>query len=271
MVTDSLRDALRFVTGDHWSVEFGQREDSSQEPTALSGIAAYLTRANRVIIPESGQGSLGPPLVTVGHGYPDYRNHPGFTHRMERFFRALLETQITYEFPRLWHTKGETLARYVAIAGDELWRTTKSCWKDNRRSSVRGSWRHCGVCAACMLRRVSVHGAGLAEDPETYVCTDMSAATLESAVDPDFRHSNGAYRKYATAGVLHMQHLAAMADPGVRWIVGRHARSLRPVLRANGDPEERLVRLLEKHADEWRDYRSALKPSSFVNQWTRRN
>ena len=28
---------------------------------------------------------------------------------------------------------------------------------------------------------------------------------------------------------------------------------------------------IEKHADEWRDYRSAVKPSSFVNQWIRRN
>ena len=352
VVTDSLLEALRFVTGDHWSVEFSQREDSSQEPTGdrlplfdpsaavlaysegmdslavaglakswlgnevvrvrlggrksatngtrdpdvsipyrvrvartyessamsrgfkfatLSGIAAYLTRANRVIVPESGQGSLGPPLVTVGHAYPDYRNHPEFTHRMERFFRALLETQITYEFPRLWYTKGETLARYVAIAGDELWRTTKSCWKDNRRSSVRGSWRHCGVCAACMLRRVSVHAAGLTENPETYVCTDMSAATLGSAVDPDFTHLNGVYREYAVAGVLHMHHLAAMADRQKRRIVRRHARSLRPVLGANGNIEERLVGLLEKHADEWRDYLGALKPSSFVNQWIRRN
>ena len=253
-VADALLDALRFVTGDHWSVEFSQREHSSHEPmgdrlslfdasaavlaysegmdslavaglaksclgddvvrirlcrrshaangigdpdvsipyqvrvartyessamsrgfkfATLSGIAAYLTRANRVIIPESGQGSLGPPLVTVGHGYPDYRNHPEFTRRMERFFRALLDAQVTYEFPRLWHTKGETLARYAATASDELWRTTKSCWKSNRWSSVRGSWRHCGVCAACLLRRVSVHAAGLDEDPETY----MSAST----------------------------------------------------------------------------------------------
>ncbi len=351
-VADSLLDALRFVTGDHWSVEFSQREDSSQELTGdrlslfdpsaavlaysegmdslavaglaksclgndvvrvrlggrtsarngngdpdvsipywvrvgrsyessamsrgftfatVSGIAAYLTHASMVIIPESGQGSLGPPLVTVGHAHPDYRNHPEFTNRMERFFRALLGAQITYEFPRLWHTKGETLARYVAIADDELWRTTKSCWKDNRWSSVGGSWHHCGVCAACMLRRVSVHAAGLAEDPEIYVCTDMSAATLQSAVHRDFKHLNGAYREYAIAGVLHMHHLAAMADPGVRGIVRRHALSLRPILRTKVDIEERVVALLEKHADEWRDYRSALKPSSFVNQWIRRN
>ena len=48
-------------------------------------------------------------------------------------------------------------------------------------------------------------------------------------------------------------------------------RALRPLLRTEVDTEERELRLLEKRADEWRDYRSALKPSSFVSQWTRRN
>src|SRR6185437_12063864 len=40
----------------------------------ISGLAAYLAEAERILIPESGQGSLGPALVTVGHAYPDYRN-----------------------------------------------------------------------------------------------------------------------------------------------------------------------------------------------------
>ena len=37
---------------------------------------------------------------------------------MEHFLEALLERPIRYEFPRLWYTKGETLARYVAIDGN---------------------------------------------------------------------------------------------------------------------------------------------------------
>lgn len=237
--------------------------------TMISGLAAYLTGANKIIVPESGQGALGPPLVTVGHAYPDYRNHPRFTSRMERFLEALLEQPIRYQFPRLWYTKGETLARYVAIEGDETWRSTKSCWRDNRWSSVRGSWRHCGVCAACMLRRVSVHAAGLSEDPETYVCTDMSATTLKSAVDPDFKHAKTAYREYAIAGVRHMDDLADMADDRERPIVRRHAESLRRVPGLTGDSEGRLVRLLERHADEWKRYLDSLGTGSFVKHWIR--
>ncbi|WP_419939508.1 7-cyano-7-deazaguanine synthase [Candidatus Palauibacter sp.] len=248
------------------------------EPTAMnrgfkfamiSGLAAYLTGANKIIIPESGQGALGPSLVSVGHAYYDYRNHPRFMRRMERFLAALLEQSIRYRFPRLWCTKGETLARYVAIDGDETWRSTKSCWRDNRWSSVRGSWRHCGVCAACMLRRVSVHAAGLSENPETYVCTDMSAATLASAVDPDFKHLNDAYRDYAIAGVRHMDDLAEMADVRARRIVRRHAASLRRVLRHTEDSEGHLIRLLERHAAEWKAYLNSLGAGSFVRNWIR--
>ena len=237
--------------------------------TMISGLAAYLTGANKIIVPESGQGALGPPLVSVGHAYHDYRNHPLFTRRMERFLEALLEQPIRYHFPRLWYTKGETLARYVAVNGDETWRSTKSCWRDNRWSSVRGSWRHCGVCAACMLRRVSVHAAGLSEDPETYVCTDMSATTLESAVDPDFKNLNTAYRNYAIAGVRHMDDLADMANGRERRIVRRHAVSLRHVLRLTGDSEGRLIRLVERHADEWKGYLNSLGSGSFVRNWIR--
>ena len=349
-VKDGLRDALEFVTGDHWSIGFfkrteglenslgerlplfppskavlaysegmdslavaglakaclgddvvrvrlggkGDAKNASGRPfvsvpyrvsaerreatgmsrgfkfAMISGLAAYLTGANKIIIPESGQGALGPPLVSVGHAYHDHRNHPRFTRRMERFLEALLEQPIRYYFPRLWYTKGETLARYVAIDGDETWRSTRSCWRDSRWSSVRGSRRQCGVCAACMLRRVSVHAAGLSEDPETYVCIDMSAATLESAVDPDFKHPNTAYRNYAIAGVRHMDNLAEMTDGRARRrIVRRHAASLRRVLRLNGDAEERLIRLLECHADEWKRYLNSLGAGSFVQNWIR--
>ncbi len=347
---DGLLDAIRFVTGDHWSIRFfkrtkelehsgggrfslfppskavlayskgmdslavaglakaclgddvvrvrvggqGDARDPSGRPfvsvpyrvsaerrektgmsrgftfAMISGIAAYLAGTDKIIIPESGQGALGPPLVSVGHAYHDYRNHPLFTCRMERFLEVLLEQPIRYIFPRLWYTKGETLARYVAIDGDEAWRETKSCWRDSRWSSVRGSWRHCGVCAACLLRRVSVHAAGLSEDPETYVCTDMSATTLKSAVDTDFKGLNTAYRDYAIAGVRYMDDLAEMADGRARRrIVRQHAGELQRVLQLTGDPEGRLVRLLERHADEWKGYLNSLGAGSFIRNWIR--
>ena len=236
----------------------------------VSGLAAYLTDAAEIVVPESGQGAIGPALLTVGHAYPDFRNHPCFTRRMERFLKALLDKNVSYVFPRIWNTKGETLRAYVAIDSSNAWRKTKSCWRNNQWSSVNGKQRQCGVCAACMLRRVSVHAAGLTEPSETYICSDMTAATLEGAVEQGFTKTGGAFRQYALAGILHMDHLADMATADLRSELTRHAATLGPALGL--DPQEageRLVTLLNTHAEEWKSYMDSLGAHSFVRQWAR--
>src|SRR5262245_47342673 len=92
--------------------EQGRVETSSRSRgfkfAMASGLAAYLSHAHRVIVSESGQGALGPSLVPVGQAYPDYRSHPSFARRMERFLKALLGYQLSYKFPYIWHTKGKT-------------------------------------------------------------------------------------------------------------------------------------------------------------------
>ncbi|MXX65554.1 MAG: hypothetical protein F4Z40_00720 [Chloroflexi bacterium] len=247
-----------------------------REPTARSrgfkfalvaGIAAYLLDAKTVVVPESGQGALGPQLIGVGHAYSDFRNNPLFMRRMERLFQALLEKPIRYAFPRLWSTKGQTLETYASRIGDNRWQSTKSCWRDNRWSSVNNAWRHCGVCAACMLRRVSVHAAGLTEPDDTYICTDMRASTLESAVESGFKNLKSAFREYAIAGVRHMDDMAGMADSQSISTVRRCALSIGRALHEPGDAEKLLAGMLERHAHEWSGYLESVGANSFVNRW----
>lgn len=236
----------------------------------ISGIAAHLADAKEIIIPESGQGAIGPALINVGHAYPDYRNHPLFARRMETFLNALLGTTIRFAFPRLWSTKGETLREFASLPSEPDWRSTRSCWRGSQWSSVNGKLRQCGVCAACMLRRVSVHTAGLAEPPEIYVATDMTAQTLDRAIDKDFTRRTNAFGEYAIAGVLHMDHLADMAELDAAPLVRRHATLLAPALNiSRDDAERRLSGLLRRHADEWKSYLDSLGARSFVRQWAR--
>ncbi len=232
----------------------------------ISGLAAYLTNSPRVICPESGQGVLGPVLATVGHSYQDYRSHPLFTRRMESFLKALLGSDVRYRFPRLWATKGETLSEYARLAETEAWKDAKSCWRDGRWSSIAGSWRHCGVCAACMLRRLSVHAAGLDEPGGTYVCVNMSAESLEEAVDPGFTKLNERYREYAIAGTLHMRRMAEIAEETET--IGAHAASLAPVLELEVEEVEKRIReMFEKHREEWVNYLASLGSRSFIREW----
>ena len=150
----------------HGSGESVELADASfaapfNEPLVHQVVVAYLAGAREVIVPESGQGALGPSLVTAGQAYPDYRSHPLFTARMEKFIEALLGYRVRYAFPQIWQTKGETLRQFIEACPEDGWASTRSCWQSQRHVSVDGRKRQCGICAACMLRRMSVHAAGL--------------------------------------------------------------------------------------------------------------
>jgi hypothetical protein len=251
------------------------------EPTArsrgfkfalISGIAAYLSNAGQVIVPESGQGALGPTLVPVGQAYEDYRSHPLFTGRMERFLDALLDYNVRYVFPQLWWTKAETLREFVnQCGGDPSWSLTWSCWQQNRHASVDHKKRQCGICAACMLRRVSIHAAGLAESGERYVWEDLSAPTFSEGAAESFdkQKITRAMREHAIAGVLHLDHLAGLLQsPANTGILNLNTFLLSGAL---GLPETviraKLDRLLRQHGFEWNQFLHSLGQNSFVADW----
>lgn len=237
----------------------------------ISGIAAFLSNAAEIIVPESGQGALGPSLVTVGQAGEDYRSHPLFTRRMEAFLKTLLGHTVSYEFPQIWNTKAETLRQFVDECKDSSWEKTRSCWQQNRQSSVDGVWRHCGICAACMLRRLSVHAAGLKEPKETYVWEDLSAASFKAGAAAKFERDRitTAMREYAIAGALHLDHLAGMLDsPAKAPTLDLAADQLGESLGISEEQSrQRLNRLLQQHSREWKNFMSSLGKNSFIHDW----
>jgi 7-cyano-7-deazaguanine synthase in queuosine biosynthesis len=240
----------------------------------ISGIAAYMVKAERIIVTESGQGSIGPVLVAVGQGYEDYRSYPLFTDRMETFLHALFGRRVRFDFPRLWNTKGESLAAFAKECADGAsWKTTWSCWQQNRHSSVAGHKRQCGICAACMLRRLSVHAAGLTEAKETYVWENLSAPTFESGATAAFEHITKAQREYAIAGALHLDHLATLQKSPMN--KGTIDLTVAQLSRSRGVSQDTtrasMNRLLNQHESEWMNFLDALGPDSFVANWVARS
>lgn len=236
----------------------------------VAAIAAYLIDAPSAIVPESGQGALAPAILPVGQGYADYRNHPSFTALMERFVYALLGHRLSYQFPRLWMTKGETLREFVDNCGEAVnWIATRSCWQNSRQVSVSGSRRQCGICAACLLRRLSVHAAGLAEPREHYVWEALEAPTFESAVAEGFTNITPALREYAIAGALHFEHLASLRESAHYELLKRRATAelARALTESQDVVANGLDRLLHQHATEWTAFRNHLGPESFVRKW----
>lgn len=239
----------------------------------VAAIAAYMIDAPTIIMTESGQGALAPAALPVGQGYPDYRSHPIFMVRMERFVEALFGHKVRYRFPRLWKTKGETLREFVDTCGTEgaTWISTWSCWQQSRQVSVLGTKRQCGICAACILRRMSIHAAGLDEPKTHYVWESLRAASFEAGASPDFEGSRitGALREYALAGVLHAEHFAAMRKSDQYALVKRRTEG--ELSRALGEPQAVVAanfdRLLKQHGKEWRNFTDDLGATSFVRGW----
>jgi hypothetical protein len=238
----------------------------------ISGLAAYLAKASDIIVSESGQGSLGPALVTVGQAYEDYRSHPLFTDRMERFLTALLGHQVRFQFPRLWYTKGETLTKFInECDGGSSWQGTWSCWQQTRQVSVEKKKRQCGICAACMLRRMSVYAAGLIESKHTYVWEDLGAATFNGGAAACFPRNKitGKLQQYAIAGALHLDHLAGLQGSSAN--LQALALTAFQLSGSLGVPEAdvrvKLDRLLTQHAKEWKGFVHSLGQKSFVADW----
>jgi hypothetical protein len=236
----------------------------------ISGIAAYLSGATQIIVPESGQGALGPSLVPVGQSYEDYRSHPAFTVRMERFFDGLFAKSITFSFPQIWYTKGETLRRFMDECGDDQWVATRSCWQQSRQVGVDGKRRQCGVCAACMLRRMSIHAAGGIEPDDQYVWENLGASSLEAGVAPGFASTRitKAMHEYAIAGVLHLDHLAGLRRPSAGPSRDVYCHQLGQAIGLDRSlVREKLDRLIDQHAREWSAFVSSLGLKSFVRHW----
>ena len=238
----------------------------------ISGLAAYLTKAPRVLVPESGQGALGPALVTVGQGYADYRSHPLFTRRMAAFLDPLLQYKVSFDFTQLWQTKAETLRDFVSsCVNGSSWPQTWSCWQQNRQVGVGGKKRQCGICAACLLRRMSIHAAGLKEPPETYVWENLSASRFEAGAAEKFpkKKVTKALREYAIAGTLHLDHLAqyrhSSSNAGMLELFSFQLADSLGIKESNA--RIKLDRLLKQHETEWKDFMGSLGNNSFLRNW----
>lgn len=239
---------------------------------AVTAIAAQLAGLTRIVVPESGQGALGPVLLPLHNVYADYRNHPTYFRKMERFIEALLGHAVRYEQPRLWNTKGETISalrRIMNDAVDELFET-RSCWQQRWNAKMDGKLRQCGLCAACLLRRMSMHAAGINEPNDTYVIADLTVPSFQAALPGRKKvRLSRSMAEYGSVGARHLQQLADMANlPDTHLKV--HAFE---IARATGEAQDEVLKKLRNmlltHAMEWRAFLAAQGEQSFLRGWTK--
>lgn len=258
-----------------FEVKFASLESSVRSRgfkfAAITAIAGHLSGVSKIIVPESGQGALGPVLLPLHNTYADYRNHPTYFRKMERFIEALLNYKVFYEQPRLWYTKGQTISAFLAQPRNmqESLRDTRSCWQRRLNVRVDGKLRQCGLCAACLLRRMSMHAAGINEPVDTYTFANLTATHYKDAIPQINRGWQcDTMVQYGSVGARHLQQLgdlAGQSDIELRRHVFEIARTTDASVQ---DTSENLRKLLVQHSMEWRDFVSAQGKHSFMKSWT---
>ena len=234
----------------------------------MAGVAAYLLNAERIIVPESGQGTFGPWLLPVGNETPDVRTHPLFTSRLSKLFEASLGRYIPHDHPQMWKTKGETLRDLRAQGLDDGWWETKSC--PRKRNVLLDHKRiHCGICPSCLLRRQSLLAAGLDEGRDQYLWEDLSAPSLSEAAVSGARATDKNDERQAKCAVSELARLAGV--PGSTRENRLLAKASFELDRLPGIPDgqisDRIRRLLAQHQNEWWAFVASHAKESFINQW----
>ncbi len=242
----------------------------------LAGIAAFLAGLNKIVVTESGQGILGPSLLPLGHEHEDVGCHPRFLDCMSAFLKRMFGVDVRYVYPRIWHTKGETLIEYFRICPDQgdAWRKTKSCWQDQRHSSVGGTLRQCGICIACLLRRMSLYAAECVESPTGYVWENLAESSFRKGAAKGYEARSEVMHDHFVSAATGLDQLAKLhRSPWDQHTLDRQVRRLcRSANLVEGgslresDVRARVMRLLEQHAREWREFKESLGKSSFLVQ-----
>jgi 7-cyano-7-deazaguanine synthase in queuosine biosynthesis len=142
----------------------------------IAALAAVKVGATRVIIGENGVGALGPSMLPDGDECPHRTTHPAFTRRLALFINRVLGSQVTFEHPQRYSTKGQVLRRAVAH-GVTGWEATHSCTR-GRRDRLSG--HACGVCGGCLLRRTAIRAVGMPDLPYFWA---TSRATLWTSAE----------------------------------------------------------------------------------------
>jgi 7-cyano-7-deazaguanine synthase in queuosine biosynthesis len=205
LVTAQIRYSL-------WGRSYSADEDEPSQRSrgfvhlALTAVAALMFESATVAIYENGIGALGLPYSRAQIGTHISRAvHPKTLVHMSNFVREGLGQPLRFHNPYILETKGTMCARLTEPWLSRAIARSVSC--DEFPQRVPGH-AQCGVCPACLLRRVSLHRAGLAD-------IDALSSYRFDVTEPT--HALGERRLYRLRVMLDQVDLLRSCFDGVAW------------------------------------------------------
>ena len=196
-------------------------EESSQRARSflflgVGGVVAWATDSDGVELYESGVGAINVPLLAGMEGSQATRScHPTFLRNMARLLTLAAERQIEVRLPFLGLTKGE-IVQGLRMAGlQRLASSTVSCVNYPLRHMRDRGWKVCGVCPACVFRRLALHAGGIDESPENYDIDLLSP--LSDRMGPK-------KLRYLKAFLLLVDQLDELEEDRMPIVLARHLR-----------------------------------------------
>jgi hypothetical protein len=117
---------------------------------------------------------------------------------------------------------------------------------------------------------MSLHAAGVSEEPGRYTFADLSASKFTDAVlGFSGKVNSNLMAEYASVGARHLDQLAEFrTQPDLK--LRQHAFE---ISQATGESEQGTIKnlcmLLMQHAEEWHDFVRAQGKGSFLKYWTK--
>ena len=243
----------------------GCREEQGQRTRALvflviGILTALLADTDTLQVYENGIGALNLPLNETQLGVDNYRGvHPRSLIMAEKVFELALGQNVHIENPCLFQTKAEMCATLSVAGLAGAIRDTVSCDGFPQRAAQA----QCGCCTSCILRRQSLHAAGLGEyDPASRYRHDLLSdrATLKYSQIYGLEASKYQVHKFANclASVSPWKSLAA-SFPTL-------AITLAALVATRGfgadETAANFIRLFRTYVREWESLPGNLKPST---------
>lgn len=234
----------------------------------FAALAASYVDGNKIIVPENGQGSIGPSLIPFGNEHPYRGSHPGFTKRLSHFIKVLLEKNISFDHPYLWETKGSIFKNLKENNLHAGWERTDSC--SRKRHSLFSRVKHCGICGGCLLRRFTLFTAGILNAEEKYLWPDLKCHSFDKSLDITGRKTPKENdRDIAWHNVYSLAVLAKLSKrPQNAFLFQKAVFDMTFLDNTPPDEELRnLNKLLRTHKKEWDVWLEHLGSSSWVSSF----
>lgn len=145
-----------------WSIREQQQEKSQRSRAFLfltfGAVTAYAYGVDTLHVYENGVGAINLPYSAAFGGADQTRAmHPRTLQMAGELFTALFEHPLRVVNASRWRTKGEMCTELAQNGLSDLVNLTASC----DSYPLREARKQCGVCTSCLLRRLSLHAAGL--------------------------------------------------------------------------------------------------------------